>query len=56
MLVQHLVEVAPSMVTPRHQGYLLKLMDAYAEENEFLANNRQLAELRATLRAQSVAN
>lgn len=51
MLVQHLVEVAPTMVTPRQQEYLLRLMDAYAGENEFLANNPQLAQLRDTLRA-----
>lgn len=55
MLVQHLEQVAPGMVTPRQQEYLLKLMDAYAEENEFLANNAQLAQLRTTLRAQSSA-
>jgi serine/threonine protein kinase len=55
MLVQHLEQLAPGMVTPRQQEYLLKLMDAYAEENEFLANNAQLAQLRTTLRAQSSA-
>ncbi|MDO8860365.1 serine/threonine-protein kinase [Haliea sp. E1-2-M8] len=52
MLVQHLVEVAPSMVTPRQQEYLAKLIDAYAEENEYLANDKQLAQVRDTLRAQ----
>lgn len=52
MLVQHLVEVAPTMVTPRQQGYLLKLIDAYAEENEYLANNKQLGRVRDTLHAQ----
>ena len=51
-LVQHLVDVAPTMVTPRQQGYLLKLMNAYAEENEYLANNRQLTQLRDSLRVQ----
>lgn len=51
MLVQHLVEVAPTMVTPRQQEYLAKLIDAYAEENEYLANNKQLAQVRENLRA-----
>lgn len=52
MLVQHPVDVAPTMVTPRQQGYLLKLMDAYAEENEYLANNRQMGQLRDKLRGE----
>jgi serine/threonine protein kinase len=51
-LVRHLAEVAPTVTSPRQQGYLLKIMDAYADENEYLANNRELTRTRVLLREQ----
>ncbi|PLW83693.1 hypothetical protein CWI75_04935 [Kineobactrum sediminis] len=56
MLVENLARMAPTATSPREQGYLLKIMDAYAEENEYLANSSQLAATRDLLRGKLADN
>lgn len=52
-LVDYLVQMAPTVQPGRQQDYLLKLMDDYAAENEYLENHPQLKAAREQLRAAS---
>ena len=54
-LVDYLSQVVPGVQPGRQQDYLLKLMDDYAAENEYLENHPKLKALREQLRAQQSA-
>ena len=50
-LVQHLVEIAPGLQSPRQKQYLLEVIEGYSS-NEYLANHEALSALRLRLEGQ----